>query len=167
VQTITHVTIGTMLGAFTFPHQPLLQAACVLASIGPDTVMMPLFALDKLRGKQPLANQGKIVLVLKELSHSLFLSAACLVLGALCKQSIIVAFGFGWFAHIVIDILTHADPKFQAIGDPHYIWPVGSLQKFGIWEYRIETGQLWPLKPFELLVLVFTAALTVAGWIIH
>jgi hypothetical protein len=129
--------------------------------------MMPLFALDKLRGRQPLVRQGPIVLTLKELSHSIFLCGACGLIGMLLVLPVVTAFALGWLVHIVIDILTHADPKFQAIGDPHYIWPVGSLRSWGVWEYRIETGQLWPLKPLELQVLIASSAMAVVGWVVR
>ncbi len=167
VQTLTHLAIGAAIGAVAFPHQPIVQLACVAASVGPDVVMMPLFALDKLQGRQPLTRQGPIVLTLKELSHSVFLCGACGLIGTLLMLPIVTAFALGWLVHIVIDILTHADPKFQAVGDPNYIWPLGSLRRFGVWEYRIATGQLWPLKPFELLVLIAACGIAVLGWVIR
>lgn len=165
MQTVTHLAIGAFIGAAAFRHQPLAQLACVAASVGPDVVMMPLFALDKLRGRKPLLKQGPLLLVLKELSHSLFLALLCLLAGAQSGQVLVTAFAVGWLAHIVIDVLTHADPEFQALGDPHYIWPVGSLRGFGIWEYRIATGQLWPLKPTERRVLIGCTILTLILWI--
>lgn len=167
MQTFTHLPIGTLIGALAFPDQPLAQIACVVAAVGPDIVMVPTFALDKLRGKQPLANQSRFVIVAKELSHSLLLAIACVVLGLLLDQSLITAFGIGWVSHVAVDILTHGDPYFQSYGDPHYTWPFGSLRRWGIWDYRIRVGQLWPLKPIELYILITCSAVTLLVWLVH
>ena len=67
----------------------------------------------------------------------------------------------------MVDVLTHGDPYFQAYGDPHYIAPFGSLRKLGVWDYRIEVGQLWPIKPFEMFVLMVCAMLTPLAWVVH
>lgn len=167
MQTVTHLAVGAAIGAVYFPHDHLAQVACVTASIWPDLVMMPLYALDTLRGRRPLAKQGRTLLFLKELSHSVFLSAAVLIAGIVVDRSLVLAFGIGWIVHVVIDVLTHGDPKFQAYGDPNYIWPLGSLRQWAIWEYRIETGQLWPLKPLELFVLIGSSGIALLGWIVR
>ena len=82
-------------------------------------------------------------------------------------QGMVIAFGAGWVSHIVIDILTHGDPRFQAFGDPHYIWPVGNLRGLGIWEYRIKVGQLWPVKAGEAATILLCCELTFYFWFTH
>lgn len=147
-----------------FPGQPLAQLACLVSSVGPDVVMAPQFFLDKMRGKQPLLEQGPFLLAIKEMSHSLILAIASVALGLWLHQPLITAFGVGWVGHIVVDILTHGDPTFQALGDPHYIAPLGSLRKAGVWEYRIKTGQTWPVKDGEAATIVLSSELTLYFW---
>ena len=127
--------------------------------------MVPTFVFDRLAGRQPLLKQPPWLLAVKELSHSILFSLAIVMIGEWLHQLPILAFGVGMLLHVVIDILTHGEPSFQDIGDPHYLWPFCSLRRFGIWEYRIKTGQLWPVKPFEFAVLASSFFGAVYFWL--
>jgi hypothetical protein len=158
MQTYTHLLIGGAISASLFPHQPLIQAAFIAGSIAPDLVMVPTYVLDKLAGRQPMTDQGKMTIVLKEISHSLFISIALIFL--LKKGSPLNAFGWAMWLHIVIDGLTHCD---YGAADQTCMWPfhhrfskLGSV--IGIWDYRYGPGILKP-KPFELGVDVTCLAL--------
>lgn len=160
MQTYTHASIGALIGLAYFPHQPVAQLLCIGAAVAPDIVMMPTFLLDRMPGRQALTNQPRWLLATKELSHSLPLSAGMLLIGLHRNWPLLIAIGIGWLSHVIIDMLTHGNPCFQE-NDPHYIWPFGSLRKIGVWDYRIQTGQLWPVRPFELIILVSTSMVAV------
>lgn len=163
MQTYTHIPIGALTGAVAFPGQPLAQVVCIVAAILPDVVMIPTFVLDRIAGRQPLVAQPLWLLWIKEISHSLILSFAVLSVGLLLYEPLILALGLGWLSHVLVDIFTHGDPRFQS-ADPHYAWPLGSLRKLGRWDYRIKTGALWPVKPLEMLVFYVTTVGTLLVW---
>jgi|GEM_PF-5479335 hypothetical protein len=178
MQTYTHLAVGTAIGgllAVYFPHQPLVPTACIIASIGPDLVMAPPYILAKLAHKPPLAEQGKFLMALKEMEHSLLL---CMLLGVGIRflpegwkfwQVIGYAFVWGWLSHIVIDIFTHgAGPKENRPyweTDLMFMWPLPiDLRPLGLWEYRYGTGILWPPKPFEAIVLGLATGVAIVAW---
>ncbi len=167
MQTYTHIPIGALVGALAFPHDLRLQLACIAASVAPDLVMIPTYLMDRAGGKQPLAQQSKWLLILKECSHSLLLCLALAVLALTRGSDLLSAVSVGWLVHIVVDIFSHGDPRFQVYGDPHYLWPFGSLRAMGVCDYRIAVGQLWPVKPFELAVLIASGLGTMLIWFLY
>lgn len=162
MQTYTHLLIGGALGSILCPGNYLLQGAIITGSIAPDLVMVPSFALAKLRGEQPMVNQGPMTILLKEISHSLPLTF--LIIGALLGLNVsglfygaIFAFTFGMMVHIIIDILTHGKST-PWDADQSCIWPFQKMTgklgtHFGIWDYRYGPGILRP-KPFEAGVCI-------------
>ncbi len=70
MQTYTHLLVGLCIGTLAFRDDSTEILACTAGSTLPDLVMVPLFVLDTLRGRKPLAQQGPALRVLKNLSHS-------------------------------------------------------------------------------------------------
>lgn len=154
MHTYTHLDIGINLGLTLFPHSPLKQAACAVASVLPDLVMVPKFVMDKCRGRPPLEYQSPMLMALKQCSHSLVLWMLVGIVAMLVQDplgSIVLAFSIGGVSHVVIDILTHKDQKYRQ-HEATYLWPLpGSLQGLAVYEYRIGTGILLPKLP-ELIL---------------
>ncbi len=152
MQTYTHLLVGAVVGGVAFPGEPLAQVACAAGAALPDVVQMPLYAVDKLLGRTPLASVPPSVLRLKDAAHSLLVWLALLA----------VSFGVGWLpfttfcwgglTHPPLDALTHKDPEYWST-DAGFLWPlrVRLARYTGVWDYRIAHGVLRP-KPFEAAV---------------
>jgi len=159
VQTYTHCSIGAVIGALGFAHEPLSQAACVVGAVAPDLVIAFQYAVDVLRSRPPLVNQPRWMIVMKEASHSLLLWGAVLLF---FRQGVAHAFCVGVVSHILIDGLTHKGVQFTQY-DSSLLWPftryrLGRL--IGLWEYRYGVGVLSP-KPFERVVLIISTLVAV------
>lgn len=183
----THVVAGVWISemilvyspeTFTITEGALLVGAGIAGAIAPDLVMVPMFLMDKVRGKQPMTKQGPDIMALKELSHSIpvWLLAMLLVI-IIFPHGILAQLGFvftlsGLFGGVLPDIPTHSEERFKET-DCTFLYPANSFFKhtLGIdrirwpnenWEYRYDHGILWPLKPFELwfnFILIITGAL--------
>jgi membrane-bound metal-dependent hydrolase YbcI (DUF457 family) len=152
VQTYTHLAIGAFVGTLLYPHQPLMELAVAAGAIAPDLVMVPQFIFDKMSGREPLAKQSPILKILLGPSHSIPTWAGLAAIGFYFSP-LLWAFAIGGlFCHIAIDLFTHGDPRLN-FQDPPYLWPLPNTIHIGRWDYRIENGRLWPLKPFEQDVL--------------
>lgn len=158
MQTYTHALIGGALGAMIFDSVPK-QVVLIVGSVLPDLVMVPLFILDKIKGRKALAEQGYLTRNSKEISHSLPLSLFCLLSTGLFSWNtytdLLAVFFMAMATHIVMDGLTHCGEKYKTT-DQSCLWPwkspkLGSI--CGIWEYRYDHGVLKP-KPLELLICV-------------
>jgi len=189
----THVVAGAWISeiilvgspqTFTVTEVTLLLGAGITGAIAPDLVMVPMFLMDKIRGRQPMTEQGPATMALKELSHSLFVWLPAMFLVVLLfPRGIIGQLGFmftlaGLFGGVLPDIPTHSEERFKDT-DCTFLYPLNSFCKhtFGIdrirwpnddWEYRYDHGILWPLKPFELwinFILIFTGALALIRFI--
>jgi len=159
VQTYTQILIGGAVGAIMFPNNTLAHCACAAGGAAPDLVMIPKFALDKLREVQPFAKQSKAMLFAKEPPHSIVLWVVLIIIGIIylpqtALGTATLAFCIGALSHVIGDIPTHADPRF-ADTEPTFCWPlkVKLSQIFGIWDYRIDHGLLWPPKPTEIIII--------------
>lgn len=166
MQTITHLPIGALLGAVLFPHQPIAQAVCAFGAIAPDLVIVPAFLADKVAGRDPLRKHPRYLTLLKNPTHSFFVWCALALLGLWAGYPILTAFGIGGVSHVLIDVATHGDPKIN-YQDPVYFWPLKAKVHIGTWDYRIEHGLLWPLKPPEQLVICLAAGGTLLTWLIQ
>jgi len=167
LQTYTHLVIGSCLGAALFPHQPLAQCACVVGAISPDLVMVPSYLLDKLQGRTPLGHQSVWLLFAKNVSHHVFLWGAMILLGygTWWFASVLFACGIGGMSHIMTDVLTHGDSRFNEY-DCRYLWPIQRRAfNIGRWDYRSGVGTLWPPKPVEGVVLLMCIGGTITFWI--
>jgi len=154
--------MGAALGQCLFPHSPLCQGLTILGSIEPDLVLVPKFAIDKLRGRQPFATQSSKLMLLKELSHSLPINTLLLIVGLAMGWTAIEAFFVGTGVHILVDALTHCGIEYRDT-DQSCVWPFQNrLSKLGamigIWEYRYAPGVLIP-KPAEAVILTVMIAI--------
>lgn len=173
MQTYTHLLLGSVLARVLFPDQPAAQVACLAGSILPDIVLMPKFALDKIRGKQALAEQGKHLLLIKNIINSwvlwgLFLSWVGFFLSLEWNNFfgilLVAAVALGGFVHVIVDAFTRKDKRFRET-DPTFIWPFqDNLWKIGLWEYRYDHGILKP-KPLELAIDIALIIFLVWVWI--
>lgn len=137
-------------------------------AVAPDVVMVPMFIWDKVKGRQPMTNEGPITYVLKELSHSLplwialFLFAWLTLPEGVLRDLSLVFVVCGLFAGVLPDIPTHSEERFRRT-DCTFLYPLNDVFKklFGFsalrwpnekWEYRFDHGVLWPLKPWELRI---------------
>lgn len=150
MQTYTHGAMGLIAGAMLYHNHPLAQAALVVGSIAPDLVMVPLFVLDKLQGRQPLANQGPWTITMKEISHSLPLAIILTIQPWWLAGKFI---GVGMMVHTIIDGFTHGDNNKT---DQSCLWPCHNhLPKLGtivgFWNYSYGPGILRP-KPAEAMI---------------
>lgn len=159
MQTYSHLLIGATVGALAGKGLDI-QIACAFGSILPDTVMVPAFVLDMLKGKTPLKELTPRLIALIEASHSLFLWFGALVL-SIFIHPMLWWLALGGFLHVCVDLPSHNDPKFSM--KCGFLWPLPfRLRGIGTWDYRKGHGDLTP-KPFEaicdlLLVLVFALA---------
>ena len=155
MQTYTHLLIGLVTGKALFPDNIWVQGACATGAILPDLVMVPKFALDRIRGKKPMTQQSDRLMAIKEMSHSLPLWVAIGLIGLFplgMMQSHVLAFSLGGVSHIATDILSHRDYQYRKY-DLTYMWPLPfSLYGFAPWEYRKGHGDLSP-KPLEAVVI--------------
>lgn len=151
--------IGAAIGALAGKGLDV-QAACAFGSILPDTVMVPVFILDKLKGKMPLKELTSRLITLIEASHSLFVWFGALVF-CIFAPEILWWLALGGFLHVCVDLFSHNDPKFSM--KCGFLWPLPCrLRGIGTWDYRKGYGDLTP-KPVEaifdlILVLVFALA---------
>lgn len=143
----------------------VVWSVCFLGAIAPDMVMVPMFLRDKLQGRQPMTKQGPLMMVLKEISHSIPVWLALLGVtismmneGAVRDISILFLIA-GIVGGVIPDIPTHSEERFRET-DCTFLYPLGPLTKAFIgtdtlrwksdrWEYRIGHGVLWPLKSWE------------------
>jgi hypothetical protein len=168
LQTYTHLAMGAAVGAALFPHEPLVQAACLAGAVIPDAPMITLFGLDKLSGRPPMAYQSPIWILAKNLCQDLILWVLIGLVGWLYRYdgilgSVLIALGVNGAIHVVVDRYSHGDPKFQE-NDGSYLWPFATWHRTG-WDYRIRIGQLWPTKRAEAFVIAACVLVTVLGWI--
>jgi hypothetical protein len=173
LQTYTHALFGATIGFVFLPHQPALQMALVAGSVAPDLVMVPLYLKDSLQGKIPLSDQGPFTLILKMLSHSLFVSIVCIFTMWTWPPGFY--FFFGAFCHQAMDEPTHGIGEAKIPSETCF-WPLHrQLEWFrhsiGIWEYRksnaevARVGKWAPLyklipKPFELITCMILLTIT-------
>lgn len=169
MQTHSHLVIGAFVGVVAFPHQPLLQAACAFGAVVPDLPMVLPYVADKMQGRVPLARQPAWLLWAKNVSHHVVLWTAAVLIGLSPAwwAPIVFAYGLGGTSHVIVDVFTHGDPAFNS-QDALYLWPVQKRPfNIGRWDYRLGTGVLWPLKPFEAVVdtcaIFATGALLLLG----
>jgi len=163
LHTVTHLAIAAFGVSLLWPNADLLQAACVAGAVLPDVVMVPTFISDRMAGRLPLSRPPQLLLWLIEISHSLWLWSAILLAGIWFGTMVPIGFALGGLCHVMIDVLTHGNPIFQRF-DPQYLWPIADLRGLAAWDYRIVPGKLWPLKPFELTVLLLCALGTLVLW---
>lgn len=142
-----------------WPNAHLVQAACVAGAISPDVVWVYRKA-----GRLPLSQPPPWLLWLIELSHSFWLWSAILLAGIWFGKMAPIGLALGGLSHVMIDVLTHGNPKFQRF-DPQYLWPIADLRGLATWDYRLVPGKLWPLKPFELTVLLLCTLGTMVLWV--
>ncbi len=137
---------------------------CFLGAIAPDMVMVPMFLRDKLQGRQPMTQQGRLIMATKEISHSLpvWLSLLCIaswMKGGMLQDVLILFLTAGILGGILPDIPTHSEERYRDT-DCTFLYPLGPMAKIILgtdtlrwmsakWEYRIDFGILWPLKPWE------------------
>ncbi len=169
MQTLTHVFIGAALGVTVFPNDHWAQLACAVGAGAPDGTMVPQFIYDKIRGRKALEDMPWFVKILGEITHSFVILAIVCALGRTYVSaedlplSVVYAFWafcLGWLSHIVIDIFTHGDAeKFPF--DYSHLWPLPWPIRVTWWDYRYDSGKLWPLKPFENAVFWGSISYTV------
>lgn len=166
MQTYTHLVVGLVAGKILFPHNLYAQTACVFGSVLPDLVMVPKFALDKIRGKEPMAEQSDALMTVKEISHSLPLWVYVALFGSGYGMGVIsqfiLAFSLGGILHIFADVLTHRDLQYRKY-DLSCMWPMNiclnlTLYGFAPWEYRKANGDLTPKigEGIILAILIIT-----------
>lgn len=161
MQTYTHMVIGGAVGAVCFLHEPVAQAAFILGAVIPDVPMIMLFGLDRIAGRSPLVEQSKGWIFAKNICQSFFLWAGFLI-GGLLGSASLLALGLSGLVHILIDVLTHGDSKYNG-NDGTYAWPL-HLESIAGWDYRHGTGILWPPKIFEATVLCVGIVVIVTSW---
>ncbi len=164
MHTYSHFVIGTVAGKMLFPNSVAAQIVLVTASVLPDLVMVPQFLMDKVRHKQPLAEQSKGLLFAKSASHSIPLWFTIALLPALLPflsttptqeqlwfQGVVLAFLIGWLLHLIIDCFTHNGKEYSDT-ETGCFWPSPIRpQILGMWEYRYGPGILQP-KPLEAAI---------------
>lgn len=147
MQTYTHLLMGAAAGAVLYPGNLKAQGAIIVGSVLPDLTMIPSYIMDVLKGRIPMAQQGKGTVLAKEIGHSILITLPLFLL----SNGSVKALFLGILLHIVIDILTHGD-----IGkaDQTFVWPLqrwlsNPAKIFAVWDYRRGPGILIP-KPFEI-----------------
>lgn len=183
-QPITHVVGGALVAqtAITLefvPHSTLKEVVIVwiFALVGafiPDSVMVPEFIVDKLKGKQAMTNQGNGLLEMTDFSHSIPIWASitffCWLYWHIFPNNVYVSITFlfvysGLIVGVMFDVPTHSEERFK-VTDVTFLYPYNEkFQKlFGVrairwqhdgWEYRYNHGVIWPLnvrclKPWEV-----------------
>ena len=143
----------------------VVWSVCFMGAIAPDMVMVPMFLRDKIQGRQPMTKQGALMMALKEISHSipvwlgLLGVAICFMHDGVLRDMSALFLVAGIFGGVIPDIPTHSEERFRET-DCTFLWPLGPLAKVLVgtdtlrwksdrWEYRVEHGVLWPLKPWE------------------
>lgn len=169
MQTYTHALMGGAIATALFPHEPIAAVAIVAGSIAPDVPLAVQFARDLVTKRPPMSDQPKLILILKEVSHSipLWLMVAYATTqwpdNDLAKT--LKIFAWGVLLHCLVDALTHGGEEYRDT-DQGLLWPLKAKLSglVGIWEYRIQTGSLQP-KPFEVFLDDLLTALCAAFWI--
>jgi hypothetical protein len=163
LQTYTHLLIGACVGALTHPGELIPTVACAFGATLPDVVQVPRYMLDKLAGRQPLAEVSPRIRALKNAAHSILVWFALLVGAWFLAWPSLVGLCLGGLTHPIIDALTHKDPKYWK-NDAGFLWPlpVRLARYTGVWDYRIDHGVLRP-KPPEAVVCAL--ALAVLSWV--
>lgn len=161
MQTYTHLMMGAALGLGMFPNQPIAQLAIVAGSVAPDLSMIPAFAWDKLNGRQPLAVQTKLTMFLKNIGHNFWLwflgTIIVARLAPLPIALVVFAFGIGGIIHLLVDLVSHNDPRFEET-EANLFWPMTKRPVgVGHWDYRYGHGKFRPKWP-EVIVLALSAA---------
>lgn len=184
----THVVAGAWIAemvllsspiSFTQTESVLIMGAGIVGAVAPDLVMVPMFVMDKIRGRQPMTEQGPVIMALKELSHSIpiwsmMLFVTLFIPRSIYSQVMSMFMVSGLLGGILPDIPTHSEEKYKDT-DCTFLYPFNGFFKWmrGVdrirwpndtWEYRYGHGVLWPLKPFELwinVILIITGLLGV------
>jgi hypothetical protein len=164
MQLYTHMAVAAALGVGILPHEPALQALCVLGAVVPDTVMIPAFVRDVRAGRRPLMEQSSWLKFIKEVSHSTFLWFGLLGMALMLQNEILFAIALGGASHAVIDMFTHGDKEINQ-NDHHIFWPLLSPHSLGTWDYRYrDYGGLLRIKPLEQIVLVGSVLAAILLW---
>lgn len=192
VQTYTHAALGAAIAstvvAANLADQPAaadwlpesvwvagIYLVAIAGAVTPDVPMFVKFLWDKWRGVQLFMEQGPLLMVLKEGSHSLPLwllawvwAVSGLVVShqtplypAFLVSALFVASGI--LAGVLPDIPTHSEERFRDT-DCTFLWPLpGSLRwPNEKWEYRYDHGVVTQVKPFELTLIIGSLAYAVA-----
>jgi len=184
-QPITHIVGGALVAQTAITHAYvsydntftgilILYALGIIGAFAPDSVMVPEFLTDKLRGKQAMTDQGEWVLEVTDLSHSLPIwlgvSFVCWFYWFSLPENTYVSMTFlavysALMVGVFPDVPTHSEKRFE-VTDCTFLYPYNELcnRLFGFskirwphekWEYRFNHGVIWPLnfrslKPWEV-----------------
>ncbi len=159
MQTYTHVPIGFIVGSLVFPHDLIAQGAVVAGSIVPDIPAAWKMFHDLRKKEKPFEKWGLGERFIFEVGNSIVVYVLFALLSFWVSIPLF-AFFFGCAVHIVIDILTHGGVEFHGT-EPSYAWPfsIHLSEKFGIYEYRVAPGVLWPPKPLEYAILIISTTI--------
>lgn len=159
MQTYTHAEMGIVAGIRLFPASATAIICCAVGSILPDIAAAVMFAIDRMRGEQPLKEQTSRFLTVQEIVNSLILWGAVVSVTLLLGGKYSLLISASYFTHLVVDILTHGGAEY-AKTDPSFLWPFQSkiMRRLAVCEYRIGPGILRP-KFFEGAVIVGLIAL--------
>ncbi len=157
MHTITHAAIGSLIAAAALRGNLLAQATCVVGAVLPDVPMFWPYTRDLLSGRPPLAEQSIELRRAKDIAHSAPYWSALGVasaIGALVFPALLPALTLcvGVLSHIIIDRYTHGDRRLNQ-DDANELHPYQVERRDG-WDYRTATGELYPRKRFEQVVLV-------------
>ena len=170
MQTYTHLAVGAAIGATLFPHDYVAQAGCIVGAASSDVAFALEYASDRIKGLKPFASRPWVIREIGEAAHSVPVLLFFVATVAMDQNSVphdiasfLSALSVGWISHILIDMFTHGGDmsqhgKMLAATDVSYLWPLNKIDPMvriqpRVWEYRYDHGVLWPLKPFEQLVL--------------
>lgn len=155
MQTYTHLLLGTAMGKTLFHDEPMVNIVMIMAgSVLPDFVAIAKYVIDRMRGAPPLAKQGRKLLLIQEISNSIFLWGLGLVVTLYFSSNQFVTLLIAsYVTHLIIDRLTHGGKEYMET-DPSFMWPLPGkvLRGFGVLEYRYGHAVLWPVKWWEGIV---------------
>lgn len=144
MQTYTHVMVGLAVGMAIAPNNGQIQAACVVGSCLPDITIVPLYLIDRAKGRVLTFANWSQWLPLVEAIHSLIIWLLALLIVVISTwmwgNQWLVMLCAGGLIHIIIDLPTHGGlwkNRYTEL-DVGFLWPwkfkLGKL--FGIYEYR-------------------------------
>ncbi len=183
MQTYTHLVIGAALGgavAHIHVFQEVTPSVVVVATIVgaglPDAATFIQMMQDIIWYKRAPFSESKnqrIWMFLKEVSHGgPWMIATLWWLTTLGRSSLTIVLGallLGLISHVIIDAMTHCGEEFRET-DVSCLWPLNPIltsklagEIVGVAEYRYAHGVVTRLKTFELITLVISLLVGLAG----
>lgn len=175
MQTYTHAGMSVaILSAIEVCHPGgslLAYGAVVVGSTMPDLGLATAMILERLSAKFKVLWLG---IKYHHVAHSFLVQVPILTLALLYLgsplQNPVSGLCVGMLSHLLVDQQTHNSEKWLRT-DVSFLWGLQwltkvKLGKYGLFEYRIVPGKLWPVKHFELYTLMASSTVALVAWLL-